>query len=157
MGSMFLSCYILIKEGFDVIHIHNPPNTLFIIGSFYRIFGKKFVFDHHDLAPELYLSKYGVKANFIYKQLVPEEKLSLRFANMVIATNESYKEIEIKRATINPKKVFIVRNGPELNSLHLVHPDEELKKKGKTILVYIGVMGPQDGIDYLLRSLRYLL
>jgi glycosyltransferase involved in cell wall biosynthesis len=152
-----LSLYIAIREGFDVVHVHNPPNTLFLVGLYYRLFGKKFVFDHHDLEPELYLSRYDIKENFVYKMLLLQEKLCLRFANMVIATNESYKEIDIERAKIEPEKVFVVRNGPVLESMRLMPPDEELKRMGKSILVYIGVMGPQDGVDYLLRSLRNLV
>jgi glycosyltransferase involved in cell wall biosynthesis len=154
---MLLSFYILIKDGFDVIHAHNPPNTLFLVGLVFRLFGKKFVFDHHDLAPELYLSRYGVKGGFLYKALLQEEKFCLRSANMVIATNESYKEIDIERARIKPEKVFIVRNGPELESMRLVPPDDKLKRMNKSILVYVGAMGPQDGIDYLLRALRDLV
>jgi glycosyltransferase involved in cell wall biosynthesis len=154
---LILSPYIAIREGFDVIHIHNPPNTLFLVGLCYRFFGKKFIFDHHDLEPELYLSRYNVKGNFIYRMLLLQEKLCLRFANMVVATNESYKEIDIERGKIEPGKVFVARNGPDLNNMRLMPPDEKLKNTGKSILVYIGVMGPQDGVDYLLRSLRNLV
>jgi len=149
-----LSLYISVKEGFDVIHAHNPPNTLFLVGLFHKIFGKKFVFDHHDLAPELYLSRFGIEGGFIYRMLLLEEKLCLRAANMVIATNESYKDIDIKRGKIDSEKVFIVRNGPDLERVRKVPPDQNLKGMGKKILVYVGKMGPQDGIDYLLRALR---
>ena len=103
-----LSFYILIKDGFDAIHLHNPPNTVFMVGAFYRIFGKKFVFDHHDLVPELYLSRYKInKKNLLYKILLFEEKLCLKCANLVIATNESYKEIDIQRANLKPDNIFI--------------------------------------------------
>ena len=151
------SIYVLIKKGFDVIHTHNPPDTLFLIGLFYRILGKKFVFDHHDLSPELFLSRYKTKGGFIYNALLLEEKLCLRSANLIIATNESYKEIDIKRGKKKPEDIFIVRNGPDLDLFKPVEPDSELKNSGKKILVYIGVMGPQDGVDYLLRSLNILV
>ena len=154
---LFLSLYLFVREGFDAIHIHNPPNTLFIVGAFYRLFGKKFVFDHHDIEPELYLSRYGIKKNFMYKILLLEEKLCLGCANIVIATNESYKEIDIERGNIKPEKIFVVRNGPDLNTFSPVPGDEALQNMGKKILVYIGVMGPQDGVDYLLRALRELV
>jgi glycosyltransferase involved in cell wall biosynthesis len=117
------------------------------------MFGKKFVFDHHDLEPELYLSRYNIETSFIYKVLLLEEKLCLKSANMVIATNDSYKEIEIKRGNLKPEKIFVVRNGPDLQIFRPVDGDRELKNMGKKILVYIGVMGPQDGVDHLLRSL----
>jgi glycosyltransferase involved in cell wall biosynthesis len=152
----FYSIYVLVKDGFDAIHIHNPPDTLFIVGLFHRIIGKKFVFDHHDLSPELFLSRYNSKGGLIYKALLLEEKLCLRSANLVIATNESYKAIDIKRGNKKPENIFIVRNGPDLDRFKNVDPDPELKAMGKTILIYIGIMGPQDGVDYLLRSL-YLM
>uniref|UniRef100_A0A832DJV9 Glycosyltransferase WbuB n=1 Tax=Ignavibacterium album TaxID=591197 RepID=A0A832DJV9_9BACT len=156
-AAFIYSFYVLIKDGFDVIHQHNPPNTLFVIGLFYRLLGKKFVFDHHDLSPELYLSRYKTNGGIIHKALLLEEKLCLRSANIIIATNESYKEIDIKRGKKNPDDIFIVRNGPDLNLFKEVEPDKELKSTGKKILVYIGVMGPQDGVDYLLRSLHILV
>ncbi len=156
-AAFIYSLVVLIKEGFDVVHLHNPPNTLFLIGLFYRIFGKKFVFDHHDLSPELYLSRYKTTGGIIHKALLLEEKLCLRSANLIIATNESYKEIDIKRGNKKPEDIFIVRNGPDLNLFREVEPDTELKNSGKKILVYIGVMGPQDGVDYLLRSLHILV
>jgi glycosyltransferase involved in cell wall biosynthesis len=151
------SIYVFLKVGFDVIHIHNPPNTLFVIGLFYRLLGRKFVFDHHDLSPELFLSRYGEKSNILAKLLLLEEKLCLRSANLVIATNESYKEIDIKRGKKKPEDIFVVRNGPNLDLFKPVEPDLNLKKTEKRILVYIGVMGPQDGVDYLLRSLHILV
>jgi glycosyltransferase involved in cell wall biosynthesis len=154
--SLFLSLYIAIKEGFDYVHIHNPPNTLVLIGILFRIFGKKYIFDHHDLGPELYLSKYNVKDGLFYRLLLAEEILCLKFANLVIATNESYKHIDIDRGAIQEEKVVVVRNGPDLNTFKLVSPDEELKKMEKTILAYLGVMGPQDGVDYMLRALHHI-
>ncbi len=157
LAAFIYSFIIFIKEGFDVVHLHNPPNTLFVIGLFYRLIGKKFVFDHHDLSPELYLSRYKTEGGLIYKVLLLEEKLCLRSANLIIATNESYKEIDIKRGNKKPEDIFIVRNGPDLNLFREVEPDNTLKKDGKKILVYIGVMGPQDGVDYLLRSLKLLV
>lgn len=156
-ASFIMSFYIILKENFDFIHIHNPPNTLFIIGLIFRILGKKFVFDHHDLAPELYLSKYNVRSDLIYKILLTEEILCLKFSNLVIATNESYKKIDIERGGLRSEKVFVVRNGPNLETFQFAAPDPELKNMGKTILAYVGVMGPQDGLDYLLRSLHYIV
>ncbi|MHC4687742.1 MAG: glycosyltransferase, partial [Planctomycetota bacterium] len=140
-----------------VIHAHNPPDTLFVVGAFYRIFGKKFVFDHHDLSPELYLSRYGVSDGLIHRGLLKVEKLCLRLADMVIATNESYKKIEIERGGLNPEKVFVVRNGPDLDRLKLTPPDEGLKKLDKKILGYVGEINPQDGLDYLLRAIRFMV
>lgn len=157
IAAFIYSLYVFLKFGLDVVHIHNPPNTLFIIGLFYRIIGKKFIFDHHDLSPELFLSRYKTNGGLIHKILLLEEKLCLKSANLVIATNESYKSIDIKRGGKKPDDIFIVRNGPDLNKFKEVPPDEKLKSIGKFILVYIGEMGPQDGVDYLLHSLKHLV
>jgi glycosyltransferase involved in cell wall biosynthesis len=154
-----VSLYILVKEGFDVIHLHNPPNSPFIIGWFYKLFGKKFVFDHHDLAPELYLSRLRIQKSIVHRALLAEETMCLRTADMVIATNESYKAIDIERGKKRPESIFVVRNGPDLTQsiFQPVPPDEELVRMGKKILVYIGVMGPQDGVDYLVRAIYKLI
>lgn len=154
---LILSLYIAIKESFDVVHIHNPPDTLFLVGAFFKLFRKKFVFDHHDLSPELYLSRFGVDDGFIHRGLLRVEKLCLRSANMVIATNESYKNIAMQRGDKKPEDVFIVRNGPDLDRIKLHPPDGELKKLNKKILGYVGEINPQDGVDYLLRAIRCLV
>lgn len=153
---LLLSIYILFKDGFDVVHAHNPPDTLFIVGGFYRLLGKKFVFDHHDLSPELYLSRYRSEKDFIYYGLLFFERMCLKLANVVIATNESYKNIEINRGKVDPENIYIVRNGPNPERIYSVSPDPELRNKANNILVYLGVIGPQDGVDYLIKSLDYL-
>lgn len=154
--SFLLSLYIAIRHGVDVVHLHNPPNTLVVTGAFFRFIGKLFVFDHHDLAPELYLSKYNVGKDLLYRMLLFEERLCLRLSHMVIATNESYKAIDADRGPIDPDKIIIVRNGPDPNQFKLTQPDPELKAMGRTILAYVGIMGPQDGVDYMLRALHHL-
>lgn len=154
---VWMSFIVMFKEGFDVIHAHNPPDTLLIVGAIHKIFGKKYVFDHHDLSPELYLSRFGEENGIVAKGLRFLEYLNLKLANIVIATNESYKAIEVARGKINPNIVHIVRNGPNLNRIREVEPDQELKKMRKHILVYVGCMGPQDGVDYLLRSIHHLV
>src|SRR5437879_11317058 len=92
-----LSLYVAAKHGFDVSHAHNPPDTLFLIAALYKPFGKKFIFDHHDLSPELYQSRYGANNNLLSRTLRLMEKCSLKLANVTIATNESYKQIQIQR------------------------------------------------------------
>ncbi len=103
-----MSVYIALKRGFDVIHAHNPPDTLFLVAALYKPFGKKFIFDHHDLSPELYQSRYGVNNNLLTRTLRLMEKCSLKLANVTIATNESYKEIQIQRGASLAGRTFIV-------------------------------------------------
>lgn len=158
IAAFCISFYILLKQGFDAVHIHNPPDTLFMVGLFYRLIGKKYVYDHHDLSPELYLSRFGIaQKNLIYRGLILVEKLCLKCANLVIATNESYKRIECERGNISPEKVYIVRNGPDVNHIKPHPPDARLKQMNRTILGYVGEINPQDGLDYLLRSLHFLI
>ena len=112
----WLSLKILFGRGFDVIHACNPPDTIFLIGGFYKLFGKKFVFDHHDINPELYEAKFG-KRGFGRQLLVALERMSFNTADMVISTNESYRSIAIERGGKNPKDVFVVRSGPDLSRI----------------------------------------
>ncbi|MEM8485149.1 MAG: glycosyltransferase family 4 protein [Bacteroidota bacterium] len=145
------------KEGFDVIHAHNPPDTLFAIGLFYKLFGKKFVFDHHDLAPELYMARTGGKGNkLVYNVLRLLERWSFRTADLVIATNESYKKIALTRGGVAESKVKIVRNGPPLSFMDYVQPYPELVNMPKSIFGYAGSIGIQDGLDYFIKALHHL-
>ncbi len=154
---LVVSTYIFVRRGFDVMHAHNPPDTLFLVALPFKLLGKKFVFDQHDLCPELYRSRYGAAEGFYTRFLRIFEWCSLKLADVTIATNESYKEIQIERANKNPRDVFVVRNGPNQMRMMPAAPSVRLKGMNKSILCYIGSLNPQDGVDYLLRSLRYLL
>ena len=151
---------VALREGFDALHIHNPPDTLFVVGALARLAGKKVVFDHHDLSPELYLSRFGRssgRGDLVYHGLCVAERLALRVAHVVIATNESYREIEMTRDKVSPARIFVVRNGPDLARVRRVPSDEGLRSKAPVILGFVGAMNPQDGVDYLLRALRHLV
>ena len=157
-GACFvMSLYVAVKHGFDVIHAHNPPDTLFLVAAIYKPFGKKFVFDHHDLCPELYQSRYKADKGFLTRMLGLFEKGSLWMADVTIATNESYRAIQIERGKVKPENVYVVRNGPNLRRVAYRTPSERLRSMNKCILCYIGALNPQDGVDYLLRSLRDLV
>ena len=154
---LVVSAYVAVKEGCDVVHAHNPPDMLFVVGAIHKLFRRKFVFDHHDLSAELYLSRYKKTTDdAVTRALRFLEKLSVKLADVVIATNESYRAIDIQRNGIDPDKVFIVRNGPDPARVRLVEPNRRLRSMGRTILGYVGAMNPQDGVDYLLRALSYL-
>lgn len=155
-GCFVASLYIAMKHGFDVIHAHNPPDTLFLVAALYKPFGKKFVFDHHDLCPELYRSRYNAEQGFLTAMLQMFEKGSLGLADITIATNESYRAIQIERGNVKPENVFIVRNGPNLRRVAHRAPSERLRGMNRCILGYVGALNPQDGVDYLLRALRDL-
>jgi glycosyltransferase involved in cell wall biosynthesis len=157
IACFFATLFVALRHGFDVIHTHNPPDLLFAVALPFKLFGKRFVFDHHDLSPELYASRFGRNEGFIPGVLTFVERCSLRLADMVIATNESYRQIEIERGSRNPATVFVVRNGPNSAKMTMHAPSERLRAMNRTIICYVGYLNPQDGADYLLRSLQHLL
>lgn len=152
-----LAWKVQFSQGFDVIHACNPPDLLFLIGGFFKFFmRKKFLFDHHDINPELYEAKFG-RRDLFYKLLVLFERWTFKTADVSIATNESYKRIAIERGGMDPAKVFVVRSGPKLDRLRILPPKQELKCGRQYLVGYVGVMGAQEGIDLLLQSARYLI
>jgi glycosyltransferase involved in cell wall biosynthesis len=152
-----MSVYVAFRHGFDIIHANNPPDTLFLVALPYKLVGKKYVYDQHDLCPELYRSRYNTRHDFLARMLQCVEWGNLKLANVTIATNESYKQIQIKRGGREPESIFVVRNGPNRRRMVIAPPSKRLRDKGKTILCYIGSLNPQDGVDYLLRALWHLL
>lgn len=149
LWEFFYTFWIFFRRGFHVIQGCNPPDNIFLIALPFKLLGVKYIFDHHDANPELYLSKYG-KRGLLYKIQVWLEKLTYRFSDVVMATNGSYKDLAIVRGGLRPENVFIVRNGPDLQTFKPVPPDPALKH-GKTYLVgYVGTMSIQEGLDILL-------
>lgn len=141
------------EDPFDVIHTCNPPDTFWHIAKRYKKHGVKFVFDHHDLCPELYLSKYN-REDLFYRALLYLERKQFQTADAVISTNESYKEVAIRRGGKKPEQVTVVRSGPLLSRFEPVPPEPALRKGRSHLCVYLGVMGPQDGVDYAIRAAK---
>ena len=149
------SWWIYFRRGFDVIQGCNPPDDIFLIALPFKLLGVKYIFDHHDAIPELYLSKYE-RLDAFYKIQVWLEKLTYRFADVVMATNNSYKELATSRGGVRPENVFVVRNGPDPKTFKPVPPNLALKQ-GKPYLVgYVGNMGAQEGLDILLDAVAYI-
>ena len=141
--------WIFFARGFKVIQGCNPPDNIFLVALPFKLFGVKYIFDHHDANPELYYSKYERK-DFFYNTQVWLEKLTYRVSDVVMATNESYRALAISRGGLDPKDAFVVRNGPDLATFKLVPPQPALKY-GKPYLVgYVGTMSIQEGLDILL-------
>jgi glycosyltransferase involved in cell wall biosynthesis len=151
-----LSWKIFFKKKFHVIHGCNPPDLIFIVAFFFKPFGVKYVFDHHDINPELYIAKFG-KKGFFYNFLVLIERLTFATANYSIATNNSYKQIAITRGNMPESKVQIVRSGPKLDRLKLTLGNAEYKKGRAFLVGYVGVIGEQEGLDLLLESIHYIV
>jgi glycosyltransferase involved in cell wall biosynthesis len=152
-----VSFIILFRHGFDIVHAHNPPDLFFLIGGFYRLLGKKFVYDHHEVAPELYEAKFPNSQGLIYRLMLRAEKWSCQTAHCVIVTNESHRQIVVGRCGVNSETVFIVRNGPDLARFVLVEPPGHFRVEGKIVVGYVGILGQQDGLDHLLRALHHLV
>jgi glycosyltransferase involved in cell wall biosynthesis len=153
---LVLSFKIFFKRRFHVIHGCNPPDLIFLTALPFKLLGVKYVFDHHDINPELYIAKFG-KKDLFYRSMLWLEKLTFKTANYSIATNESYKQIAIQRGKMPADKVQVVRSGPSLERIQLT-PGNEKYKKGRSYLVgYVGVIGVQEGLDLLLESVKHLI
>lgn len=150
-----LSLQVWRKHGFDVIHACNPPDLIWIVALFYKLFGKKFLFDHHDINPELYEAKFK-RRDFFYKLLCWLERMTFLNADVSIATNESYRKIALSRGKMDPERVIVVRSGPSLERLKILPPKAELKKGKRFLIGYVGVMGQQEGIEYLLQAAAWI-
>jgi len=145
------------KVGFEAVQACNPPDLLFLIGGFWKyLFGKRFIFDHHDINPELFEAKFNKQGRF-HSLLTWLEKLTFKTADVAIATNETFKEIAIKRGGMSPERVFIVRSVPDLTRFKRVQPNANLKNGRKNLVGYVGIMGAQDGVDLLVDAMDHLV
>jgi len=147
--------WIFLRHGFHVIQGCNPPDDIFLVALPFKILGVKYIFDHHDANPELYLSKFDRKDAF-YKVQVGLEKMTYRFSDVVMATNNSYRELAITRGKLSPEDVFVVRNGPDTRTFKAVAPRPELKYGKRYLVGYVGNMSTQEGLDILLDSALYI-
>ncbi len=146
------------QGGFDAIQACNPPDTFFLIGSLFKLFHRtKFVYDQHDLCPELYLSRFGGSRSVYFGLLRMLERATYRAADMVISTNQSYKEHAATVGRFPEGDIFVVRSGPKASLLAPVAPQPALRRGKKFLVCYLGVMAPQDGVDYLLRAIRHVV
>ena len=151
-----LAWRILLKHGFDTLHGCNPPDLIFLVAWPFKLLGKKYVFDHHDINPELYEAKFGRRGLF-WHLLRLTEWLTFKTANTVISTNESYRQIAIERGGKRPEDVFVVRSGPDLSRVKSVPPRHDLRNGRQYLVGYVGVMGEQEGIDLLIEAIRHLV
>jgi glycosyltransferase involved in cell wall biosynthesis len=144
------------ERPFDIVHACNPPDFLLLTALPLKARGTRFIFDHHDLVPELYRSRFKNRRDLLYYTTRVFESLTFRLADVVICTNESYRRIALSRGRKSPEDVYVVRSAPDLTRFAGTEPDLELKRGKSFLLVYLGVMGPQDGVDHALRALGFL-
>ena len=144
------------KIGFDIIHGCNPPDDIYIVARFFKKYGVKYVFDHHDICPELFEAKFGNTNGLLYKTQVWLEKQTYKHCTFAFVTNESYKKIAIARGGMDPSKVIVLRSGPKLERMRIMPPVENIKRGYKYMVGYLGVIGQQEGIEYLLEAAKYI-
>jgi glycosyltransferase involved in cell wall biosynthesis len=156
-----LSVLVALRHGFAAIQACNPPDTYWALGRLWKLFGKKFVYDQHDLNPEVFLSRFGEPAGFGAKLqlriLTFLERETFRTADRVVSTNESYRSIALTRGSRRPEDVTVVRSGPDTRVMRPVRPRPELRGSHRYLAAYLGIMGPQDGVDVTLHALHRLV
>jgi glycosyltransferase involved in cell wall biosynthesis len=154
LASLWLALKAYAHRPFHAIHACNPPDTFFALALLFRPLGVKFVFDHHDLCPELFLAKGHSRTGILYRGLVFMERMTMQSAHMVIAVNESHRAIAKGRNGVPDERVVVVRSGPRSGWADISSPKPELKQGRKYMVMYLGVMGEQDGLDHLLRAIQ---
>lgn len=142
--------------GFDVIHGCNPPDNIYMVAAYFKKYGVKYVFDHHDICPELFEAKFGSTSGLLYKSQIWLERQTYKHCDFAFVTNESYKRIAIERGKMDPDKVIVLRSGPKLERMRIMEPVESIKRGFKYMVGYLGVIGQQEGIEYLIEASRYI-
>jgi glycosyltransferase involved in cell wall biosynthesis len=157
LWEFWLSLRVYVSHPFDVIHGANPPDHLFAVALPFKILGVKYLFDHHDIAPENYRAKFGKKKGLIYGLLLWMERMTFRSADLVVSTNDSYRAIAIERGGKDPDDVVVVRNGPDLARIAGVVPDPGLRAGFRYLIGYVGVIGQQEGLENLLQAAAFIV
>lgn len=144
------------EHGFHCIHGCNPPDDIWMVARMFRSKGVDYIFDHHDICPELYEAKFGNTEGKLYKSQLWLEKQTYKHAKFAFVTNHSYEEIAIERGGMKPEDVFVLRSGPKLERLKIQPAKPEIKRGRKFMVGYLGVIGQQEGIEYLLKAAKYI-
>jgi glycosyltransferase involved in cell wall biosynthesis len=144
------------ERGFDVIQGCNPPDLIFLLALWYRPRGVRYLFDHHDVCPELFEAKFG-KRGLLYRIMLVWERMTFATAAVSIATNESFRDVALRRGRMAPEDVFVVRSAPQIEKFRIGPPVPALKKGAKTLLGYVGVIGQQEGMDLLVAAADHLI
>jgi glycosyltransferase involved in cell wall biosynthesis len=144
------------ESAVDVVHACNPPDLLFLVALLLRPTGSGFVFDQHDLVPELFQSRFARGGRILYWMTRVVERLTFATADAVISTNQSYRRVAIERGKMHPERVSVIRSAPDLSRFVRRQPDPLLRRGKQYLAAYLGVMGPQDGVDYAIRALAHL-
>ncbi len=151
-----LSKKIYKEIGFDVIHGCNPPDNIYLVARKFKRYGVKYVFDHHDICPELFEAKFGHTVGILYWSQIFLERQTYKHCDFAFVTNQSYKKIAIERGKMDPSKVIVLRSGPKLERMKIMEPLNSIKRGYEYMVGYLGVIGQQEGIEYLLEAAKYI-
>lgn len=150
-----LALRVLRRSGIDILHVCNPPEIYFPLGWLARLSGRKFVFDHHDLSPEMYRAKFGDRyPSVLEKALLWLERRTFKAADVVVTTNNSHKAIAERRGGVASDDIFVVRSGPDLSRLEVRDAEPDWRAGRDHLIVYLGEICKQDGVDHLVRAVR---
>ena len=144
------------ERGFSIIQACNPPDLIFLIASPFRLMGKRFIFDQHDVAPELFITKFGRKGP-LFQMLRLCEWLTYKSADFVICANASFREIAISRGGVRPELVETVYSIPDRKNMYRTTPSESVRSGRKFVLGYLGIIGNQDGVDQMVLAVNHLV
>jgi glycosyltransferase involved in cell wall biosynthesis len=147
---------VLTRQRFDVIQGCNPPDLIFLLALWYRLWGVAYMFDHHDVCPELFEAKFG-KKGLLYRFMLVWERMTFATASVSIATNGSFRDIAVRRGKMDPEDVFVVRSAPRIETFILGPGDASLRKGAGTVMGYVGVIGQQEGIDLPVLAADHLI
>lgn len=151
-----LTWRILLTQGFDIIQGCNPPDNIFLVALPFKLLGKKYIFDQHDISPEVFEAKFG-RRGLLHRILLFLEWCSFQTADVVLVTNESFRKIAEERGKVDKDRIYVVRNGPDLQRVRLLPGNGALRRGRQYLVGYVGVMGKQEGIDLLLRVVRNIV
>ena len=138
--------------GFDAIHGCNPPDDIYLVARHFRKYGVRYVFDHHDICPELFEAKFGKASGLLYFSQIFLERQTYKHCDFAFVTNESYKKIAIERGKMSPDKVIVLRSGPKLERMRIQPPVESIRPGKKYMVGYMRVIGQEEGIEYILEG-----
>ena len=144
------------ERGFDVIQGCNPPDLIFLLALWYRVRGVRYMFDHHDVCPELFEAKFG-KRGLLYGVMLIWERMTFATASVSMATNGSFRDIAIRRGRMAPEDVFVVRSAPRTETFLPDDGDAAVRKGAGTVMGYVGVIGQQEGMDLLVMAAEHLI
>ncbi|QCO58103.1 glycosyltransferase family 4 protein (plasmid) [Pseudorhodobacter turbinis] len=151
-----LSRLVWSKKKFDVIQGCNPPDLIFVLALWYRLWGVRYMFDHHDVCPELFEAKFGNRG-LLYRIMLIWERMTFATASVSMATNNSFREIAIRRGKMAPEDVFVVRSAPRIETFEVGPGNRDYRKGASTVMGYVGVIGQQEGMDLLVEAADHLV